>query len=96
MNRFTRRKFLRTLAFSGTTAWAASRLGLLTNSGLAASPMTSQGGVLNLSLTAQTGPSLSLGVVRCSIATMVRCQGRGLKSDLATKSESDLSIACQK
>jgi len=55
MNRFTRRKFLRTLAFSGTTAWAASRLGLLTNSGLAASPMTSQGGVLNLSLTAQTG-----------------------------------------
>jgi FtsP/CotA-like multicopper oxidase with cupredoxin domain len=56
MNRFTRRKFLRTLAFSGTTAWAASRLGLLTNSGLAASPMTSQGGVLNLSLTAQTGP----------------------------------------
>ena len=55
MNRFTRRKFLRTLAFSGTTAWAASRLGLLTNSGLAASPMTNQGGVLNLSLTAQTG-----------------------------------------
>ena len=37
MNRFTRRKFLRTLAFSGTTALAASRLGLLTNSGLAAS-----------------------------------------------------------
>ena len=59
MSRFTRRKFLRTLAFSGTTAWAASRLGLLTNSGLAASPMTSQGGVLDLPLTAQAG-SVSL------------------------------------
>ncbi len=56
MNRFTRRKFLRTLAFSGTTAWAASRLGFLTNSSLAASPMTSQGGVLDLPLTAQAGP----------------------------------------
>ena len=56
MNRFTRRKFLRTLAFSGTTAWAASHLGFLTNSSLATSPMTSQGGVLNLSLTAQAGP----------------------------------------
>jgi hypothetical protein len=96
MNRFTRRKFLRTLAFSGTTAWAASRLGLLTNSGLAASPMTSQGGVLNLSLTAQTGPLSLAGRRAMLIATMVRCQGRGLKSDLATKSESDSSIACQK
>ena len=56
MNRFTRRKFLRTLAFSGTTAWAASRLGLLTNSSLAASPMTSQGGVLDIPMTAQAGP----------------------------------------
>jgi len=56
MNRFTRRKFLRTLAFSGTTAWAASRLGFLSKSGLAAGPMTSQGGVLDLPLTAQAGP----------------------------------------
>jgi len=55
MNRFTRRKFLRTLALSGTTAWAASRLGLLTNSSLAAGPMTSQGGVLDLALKAQAG-----------------------------------------
>jgi hypothetical protein len=35
MNRFTRRKFLRTLALSGTTVWAASRLGFLTKSSLA-------------------------------------------------------------
>ena len=55
MNRFTRRKFLRTLALSGTTAWAASRLGFLTNSGLAASPITSKGGVLDLPLTARMG-----------------------------------------
>jgi FtsP/CotA-like multicopper oxidase with cupredoxin domain len=55
MNVSTRRKFLRTLAFSGTTTWAASRFGFLTKSGLAASPMTSQGGVLDFSLTAQTG-----------------------------------------
>jgi FtsP/CotA-like multicopper oxidase with cupredoxin domain len=51
----TRRKFLRTLAASGTTAWATSRLGFLSNRGLAASPMTSQGGMLDLPLTAQTG-----------------------------------------
>jgi len=59
MNRFTRRKFLRALTLSGTTAWAASRLVLLTNSSLAASPMTNQGGVLDLPLTAQADLSLS-------------------------------------
>jgi hypothetical protein len=59
MNRFTRRKFLRTLAFSGTTAWAASRLGFLTNSSLAASPMTSQGGVLGPSPDGPGGTCLS-------------------------------------
>jgi FtsP/CotA-like multicopper oxidase with cupredoxin domain len=56
MNRFTRRKFLRTLALSGTTAWAASHLGFLTKSSMARSPMTSQGGALDLSLMAQAGP----------------------------------------
>ena len=55
MNLCTRRKFLRTLAVSGTIAWAASRSELLTDNSLAASRMTSQGGVLDLSLTAQTG-----------------------------------------
>ena len=53
MHRFTRRKFLRTLAFSGATAWAASRLGLLTDRSLGTSPMISQGGALDLALTAQ-------------------------------------------
>lgn len=59
MNLCTRRKFLRALAVSGTTAWAASRLGFLTDKSLAASRMRSQEGVLDLSLTAQTG-SVSL------------------------------------
>src|SRR6516165_1421338 len=53
MNLYTRRKFLRTIAVSGTTAWAASRLGLLSDSGLTAGLMTSQGGMLDLSLRAQ-------------------------------------------
>jgi hypothetical protein len=48
MSRFTRREFLRALAFSGTTALAASRSGLLTNSGLAANPTTSRDGVLEV------------------------------------------------
>ena len=55
MNLYTRRKLLRLLAASGTTAWAASHLGFLTNDGRAASPLLSQGGALDFSLAAQTG-----------------------------------------
>ena len=47
MNLYTRRKLLRLLAASGTTAWAASHLGFLTNDGRAASPLMSQGGALD-------------------------------------------------
>ena len=54
MNLYTRR-ILRLLAASGTTAWAASHLGFLTNDGRAASPLLSQGGALDFSLAAQTG-----------------------------------------
>src|SRR5215469_7054542 len=56
MNRFTRRRFLRNVALSGTTAWAASRLGLLINTDLAANSTVSRDGLLELSLTAQVGP----------------------------------------
>src|SRR6516164_9772011 len=55
MNLYTRRRFLRTLAVSGATAWAGSQLGFLTDDSPAASLMRSQGGVLDLSLTAKTG-----------------------------------------
>jgi hypothetical protein len=48
MSRLTRRKFLRTLALSGTTACAASRLGLRINSCLATNPMSSVEGGLEL------------------------------------------------
>jgi len=54
MNLYTRRSFLRTLAVSGTTAWAASQLRLLSDDSPAAGLMRSQGGVLDLSLTART------------------------------------------
>jgi hypothetical protein len=62
----TRRKFLRTLAVSGTTVLAVSRLGLLGDSGLAVGPITSQDGVLDLSLMAQTG-SVSLAGRRAAL-----------------------------
>ena len=55
MNPSTRRRFLRTITVAGATAWTASRVGFLTGSSLAPRPMTSQGGVLDLSLTAQAG-----------------------------------------
>ena len=55
MNRLTRRKFLRTVAISGATAWA-SRLGLRVNRSLAANPMISRDGGLELSLATQVGP----------------------------------------
>ena len=51
----TRRKFLRTLTVAGTTAWAASRIGFVSGSSLVLRPMASQGGALDLSLTAQAG-----------------------------------------
>ena len=55
MNLYTRRKLLRLLAASGTTAWTVSHLGFLTDHGRAASLLMSQGGVLDFSLAAQTG-----------------------------------------
>jgi FtsP/CotA-like multicopper oxidase with cupredoxin domain len=55
MNLYTRRKALRLLAASGTSALAASHLGFLTHHCRAASIQTSQGGALDFSLAAQTG-----------------------------------------
>src|SRR5215472_1791728 len=55
MNPCTRRRFLRTITVAGATAWAASRGGFLSGSSSAPRPMASQGGVLDVSLTAQAG-----------------------------------------
>jgi len=43
------------ITVAGATAWAASRVGFLSGSSVAPRPMTSQGGVLDLSLAAQAG-----------------------------------------
>jgi FtsP/CotA-like multicopper oxidase with cupredoxin domain len=55
MSLCTRRKFLRTLVVSGTSVLAVSGLRLLGDSGVAGGPVRSEDGVLDLSLTAETG-----------------------------------------
>jgi FtsP/CotA-like multicopper oxidase with cupredoxin domain len=61
MNLCTRRKFLRTLAIAGTTALAGSQVRFLSGRGLTPRLVTSQGGVLDLSLTAQASRLLIAG-----------------------------------
>jgi FtsP/CotA-like multicopper oxidase with cupredoxin domain len=66
MSLLSRRKFLRNLALSGATAWAASRLGFPFKDAVAANTIISRDGVLELSLTAQIG-GLSLAGRRASL-----------------------------